>query len=83
MVGIGAPGELIIVKRYGPCDAKPSDRGFDIGQIFFMGELWGVDADNYQAIIRIFFMPFPHRGNHVATINSAIGPEFDHDHFAA
>ncbi len=40
-------------------------------------------ADDNEALIFIFSMPFPQRGNYVLAINSAKRPHVNDDDFAA
>ena len=81
MICIGAPGDPLIVNGYGPSDPQLNHCGLDVVQIFFIGELWSMYADNHQPLIGILGVPLLKCGNYIAAVDTAIGPKFDHYDF--
>ena len=71
---VGAPGCAVIVLCYRVRDIQINDGLFQVVQVFFVGELRIVIADDNQTFIFVCVVPFPQRGNYVLAVNSAKGP---------
>jgi len=80
---VGCPGDAIIVLRYCVGDIQIDDGLFQVVQVFLIRELWIVVADDDQALVFVFVVPLPQRGNYVLAVNSAKGPHLERHNLAA
>ena len=82
VVPVGRPGFTVIVLGYRVRDIQFNDGLFQVSQVLFIRELGVVVADDDQAFIFVFVMPFPQRGNNVPAVNSTKGPHVDGNDFS-
>ena len=77
------PRFAVVVLRHGVRNIQINNSLFQVTQVRFVGKLRIVIADDDQALIFVFVVPFPQRGNYVPTVNSSKGPHVDGDNFTA
>jgi len=81
-VVIGPPGSAIIILCNSVWYMQVFDCILKIIQLLFVAELRIVVANDYQALVGVFLMPSPQRGDHVFTIYSTECPHLEQYHLA-
>ena len=80
---VSPPGSAIVILCNGILNIKTGKRVLQIRQVFFVGKLRIMIADDNESLVFIFVVPFPQRGNYMLTINSAKRPHLNNDNLAA
>jgi len=82
-VFVSSPGLSVIVLSHRIRYVQIDDGPFQVAQVFLVGKLRIVVANDDQTLAFVFVVPSPQRGNYVPAIDSTEGPHIDGNDFAA
>ena len=79
----GAPDGKVVIDRDRKRDAQIVQCALDITDVFFISELWLMNADHDQPLVFVLAVPLPHVRQGVAAVDAAKSPKIDQHHLAA